>query len=260
MPWLLCWWADPSETKQRPQNLCFLPFKTELHTKNVLKRKNCKLHLGDIEMKYFDFLKMKDFGVFGLFASCFPAVEIFFHFFSMFAHSLPKSSAVLVLIAYLLSPRSICIGVCILALCVSTLYALSGRDWIGTEDKDFNLRWLKRRNKWKSMESNCKIWTMKGVVVTQVACKWLKSPMNKMRCCFCTFSQMANHSLAFFYLISCCRMAGICQEQILQPRLGMRHQLLVHTVDLPVGTRRCLFVCPFPAPSRRSPIHLLTMW
>lgn len=169
-------------------------------------------------------------------------------------------SAVLVLIAHFLSPRSIGFGVCIPAQCVSTLYALSGRDWIGTEDKDFNLKWLKRRNKWKTVESNCKIWTMKGIGATQVACKWLKSLMDKMRCCFCIFSQMASRSLAFFYHISCCRPAGIRQEQIRQLRLVMRHQLVVHTVDLPVGTRRCLFVCPFPALSRRSPIHLLTMW
>jgi len=55
-----------------------------------LKRKTCKLYLEDIEMQYFDFLKMKHFGVFGLFASYFPTVEIFYHFFSTFAHSLLK--------------------------------------------------------------------------------------------------------------------------------------------------------------------------
>lgn len=71
-------------------------------------------------------------------------------------------SAVLPLVAHLLSSRSISFGVCIPAPCVSPLYALSGRDWIGTEGEDFNPKSLKTRNKWKSMESRCGIWTTKG--------------------------------------------------------------------------------------------------
>lgn len=91
-----------------------------------------------------------------------------FHFF--FPHLLRACwncvvlipSAVLPLVAHSLSSRSIRFGVCIPAPCVSPLYALSGRDWIGTEGEDFNPKSLKTRNKWKSMESRCGIWTTKG--------------------------------------------------------------------------------------------------
>lgn len=36
----------------------FLLFKTELHTKTILKRKSCEFHVEDVEVKCLDFFKM----------------------------------------------------------------------------------------------------------------------------------------------------------------------------------------------------------
>lgn len=88
--------------------------------------------------------------------------------------------------------------------------------------------------------------------MTQVTCKWFKTPMSKLMCCFgiglvpLTELQVTvwHFSMAWTAAVSCCRTAWICKDQIPWQTLALKHWLLEYMVDLPVGKRRCSFLCP----------------
>lgn len=88
--------------------------------------------------------------------------------------------------------------------------------------------------------------------MTQVTCKWLKSFRSKWRCWFGTSDQIAitlwHFPAAWTAAIACCRPAGILKKQMLQQRPAVRHWLLESMVDLPVGKRWRLSLCPLQAP------------
>lgn len=88
--------------------------------------------------------------------------------------------------------------------------------------------------------------------MTQVTCNWFKTPMSKLMCCFgiglvpLTELQVTfwHFSMAWTAAVSCCRTAWICKDQIPWQTLALKHWLLEYMVDLPVGKRRCSFLCP----------------
>lgn len=184
-------------------------------------------------MKYFDFFKKKPFGVFGLFTSCFPTVEIYhLIFFSTYLLIACWNCEVFYFFCNISFGYSFAqlqnnqFGVCVPASCVSALYALSGRDWRGMEDEDFSLKTLKQEingNPWKAAvefglpRSRCNTGNLQGIEMPReqnevlVWCVWLNC------------KSLCSISITWTAAIACCRPAGICKEQVLQQSLAMRH-------------------------------------
>lgn len=64
-------------------------------------------------------------------------------------------------------------------------------------------------------------------------------------------------SMAWTAALACWRPAENLKKQILQQRLAVKHWLLEYMVDLPVGKRWCLFLCPLWTPERKIPHSLV---